>query len=76
MGGKDFFASKANWGIILMAVALALEPFGVEFDVESAAGWMAETSVSIAAAAGAVLALWGRFTATKPIVSFMGMGKK
>lgn len=76
MEGKDFFASKSNWGIILMAVALVLKPLGIEFDAESMAGWLAETSVAFFAAIGAVLALYGRLKATKPIVSFLGFGKK
>ncbi len=76
MGGKDFFASKSNWGIILMALALVLEPLGIEFDVESTAGWMAETSVSVVAAAGALLGLYGRLKASEPITSFLGMGGK
>ena len=76
MGGKDFFQSKSNWGIILMAAALALEPFGVEFDVESTAGWMADTSVKVTSAAGALLALYGRLRATQPITSFLGLRNK
>ncbi len=76
MGGKDFFHSKSNWGVILMGGALVLEPFGVEFDVESTAGWMADTAVKVTAAAGALLALYGRLRATQPITSFLGLGNK
>lgn len=69
MYGKDFFASKATWGAIVMLVAPALRAFGVEFDQQAVAD-------AITTVAGLVLFLIGQFSRKAEITSVAGVKVK
>lgn len=70
---KDFFASKANWGTILMSIGVVLSYFGVEFDVELWAADLARLSEVVMVLIGVVLSIWGRITATAKITKIAGV---
>lgn len=65
---KSLFASKTIWGVVVTALPAILKLFGFEtlpgFE-ESAA----ETINGLTTAFGAVLAVYGRITATKNLVA-------
>lgn len=57
---KSIFASKTFWGVMLAVLAPIAAKYGWTLDVE---GW----SNDFVTLSGVVLALWGRWTAEKPV---------
>lgn len=69
MYGKDFFASKATWGAIL----LLLNPVFKYFEIEIEEGALVEALTTVA---GFVMFTWGQLTRKEPIVSVGGVEVK
>lgn len=63
---KQWYASKAIWGAILMILALVAQAFGYSIGAEDQAT-LVDTFSGIAGSAGAVLAIVGRVKASKKI---------
>ena len=63
-GTKWWFQSRAVWGTIIAAAALALQAFGVELS-EGEAQQLVDAAVAVGGAAGIILAIWGRAAAKK-----------
>lgn len=60
MDAKSIFLSKTFWGLAIAVASPILATHGWTLDAEA---W----SNDIMTLAGAGLALWGRFTASKPV---------
>ena len=60
MDSKSIFASKTFWGLVLTVVAPIAAKYGFTLDAE---GW----SNDLVTLAGVAIALWGRWTATRPV---------
>lgn len=69
MYGKDFFASKATWGAIVLLVAPALRAYGIDVDIQIVAD-------AASAIAGFVLFAWGQMTRKTEITSVAGVPVK
>lgn len=67
MQGKDFFLSKTNIGVLMMAIALISQQFG--WDIGDSSGW----TDLIVGLIGAVLGIYGRVKAVAPITSVGGL---
>lgn len=67
--GKDLFASKATWGVLIPVLYQLLKAFGIEIP-DSDVDALAE---AVSVAIGAVLFLIGQFTRKKPITSVAGI---
>lgn len=66
--GKDLFASKATWGVLIPVLYQLLKPFGIEIpgDVDGIAE-------AVSVAVGAVLFVIGQLMRKKPITSVAGV---
>lgn len=66
--GKDLFASKATWGVLIPVLYQLLKPFGIEIpgDVDGIAE-------AVSVAVGAVLFVIGQLMRKKPITSVAGI---
>ena len=62
MENKFFLMSKTLWGVIVMALPVVLPLFGVSFGFDETA-LIGDTADKVFSAVGAILALWGRFSA-------------
>lgn len=60
MDDKSIFASKTFWGVVLAVAAPIAAKYGLTLDVE---GWSNDAVTFV----GAALAIWGRWTATRPV---------
>ncbi len=60
MDTKSIFSSKTFWGLVLAIAAPLAAKYGYTLDTE---GWSNDLVTGI----GAVLAIWGRWTATKAV---------
>ncbi len=67
METKTFLASKTVWGVIAMALPALLPLFGVSFGVDDTTV-VNDAADKVFQAVGALVALWGRFTATTKLV--------
>ena len=63
MDTKIFLASKTIWGVIIMALPALLPLAGISFGVDDTAV-VNEMADKIFQAVGAVIAVWGRWSAS------------
>lgn len=63
---KPWYQSKTVWGALIAAGAPLLKHFGLEFGLAEQ-GDLADALAALAGAAGGMLAVYGRVTATRPI---------
>lgn len=64
---KPWYLSKTIWGSLVSVAAALAATFGVAVDAPSQQA-IAEAAVQLAGAAGALVAIYGRLTATRIIV--------
>ena len=64
---KPWYLSKTIWGSLVSVAAALAAAFGVAADAHSQQA-IAEAAVQLAGAAGALVAIYGRLTATRIIV--------
>lgn len=65
-GSKPWYTSKTIWGSLIAMVAGIGSAFGLDLDAQTQAG-LVEGMLKIISAAGSLLAIYGRFSATRPI---------
>lgn len=65
-GVKSFLASKTIWGSVIAVVALGLGFLGYTFGAEDQAV-LVEAVIQVVGVVGAIIAIYGRVTATKTI---------
>jgi uncharacterized membrane protein len=63
---KNWYHSKAIWGSLIAVAASVLQVVGIDMSAEDQAS-LAEIAVTLVAAAGGLLALYGRLVASVPI---------
>lgn len=64
---KAWYLSKTIWGSLISVAAALAAAFGIAIDAESQLA-IADATVQIVAAVGALIAIYGRLTATRVIV--------
>lgn len=64
---KPWYLSKTIWGSLISVAAALAATLGIAIDAQSQAA-IAEALVQIVAAAGALIAIYGRLTATRIIM--------
>ncbi|MEC9343505.1 MAG: hypothetical protein VYD64_06635 [Pseudomonadota bacterium] len=64
---KPWYLSKTIWGSLISVAAALAAAFDIAIDAESQAA-IADAVVQIVAAAGALVAIYGRLTATRVII--------
>ena len=64
---KPWYMSKTIWGSLVSVAAALAGAFGIAIDAQSQLA-IADAAVQIVAAAGALIAIYGRLTATQVIV--------
>ena len=63
---KPWYASKTIWGSLIAMLAGISSAFGFEIDIPTQSE-LVDGALKVAAAAGSLLAIYGRFSATQPI---------
>ena len=63
MDTKIFLASKTIWGVVIMALPVLLPLVGVSFGPDDTTV-LNETADKVFQAVGALIAVWGRWSAT------------
>ncbi len=63
---KPWYTSKTIWGSLIAMIAGIGSAFGFEIDPQSQAG-LVDSILKLVSAAGSLLAVYGRFSATQPI---------
>ena len=63
---KPWYASKTIWGSLIAMIAGIGSAFGFDLDAQTQAG-LVDGVLKIISASGSLLAIYGRFSATKPI---------
>ncbi len=65
-GNKPWYTSKTIWGSLIAMIAGIGGAFGLDLDPQTQAG-LVDGILKIVSAAGSLLAIYGRFSATQPI---------
>ena len=65
---KNWYQSKTVWGAVVVILASVLRLAGIEFGPAEQAE-LTDAITTIAGAAGGLLALYGRLTATMPLIT-------
>ena len=65
-GSKPWYTSKTIWGSLVAMIAGIGSAFGFDLDAQSQAG-LVDGILKIISAAGSLMAIYGRFSATRPI---------
>jgi len=63
---KPWYTSKTIWGSLIAMMAGIASAFGFDLDGQSQAG-LVDGILMLISAAGSLLAVYGRFAATRPI---------
>lgn len=65
-GNKPWYTSKTIWGSLVAMIAGIGSAFGLDLDPQTQAG-LVDEFLKIISAAGSLMAIYGRFSATQPI---------